>query len=181
MIQPKKNLKIHYTLQPCWLGWVLVATIPRGICAISLGDTTTQLQEDLRNNFPQVQLQVVEGRLQFWSQQVMALIEAPHQAADLPLEIQGTPFQKRVWQMLQTIPAGATLSYGELADRLGNPKAVRAVAQACGRNRLAVAIPCHRVVGSDGSLRGYRWGCDRKRALLEKETIATALPPAGSP
>lgn len=111
----------------------------------------------------------------------MALIEAPHQAADLPLEIQGTPFQKRVWQMLQTIPAGATLSYGELADRLGNPKAVRAVAQACGRNRLAVAIPCHRVVGSDGSLRGYRWGCDRKRALLEKETIATALPPAGSP
>jgi AraC family transcriptional regulator of adaptative response/methylated-DNA-[protein]-cysteine methyltransferase len=153
-----------------------VAATEKGVCAIAFGDTADSLVTELQADFPKAQLSLADpgSDFQTWVEQVLNLIEAPQANVDLPLDIQGTAFQQQVWQTLQTIPPGTTLSYGEVADRIGNPKAVRAVARACGSNRVAVVIPCHRVVGSDGNLRGYRWGCDRKQALLDTEAAAKA-------
>jgi AraC family transcriptional regulator, regulatory protein of adaptative response / methylated-DNA-[protein]-cysteine methyltransferase len=168
-----KGIEIRYTVQPCWLGWVMVAATAKGICAIAFGDSADTLTHQLQLDFPNAQW--CEGDVTFanWVEQVMTLISTPTHALDLPLDIQGTAFQQQVWRSLQSIAPGTTLSYGELAQQIGNPKAVRAVARACASNQIAVAIPCHRVVGSDGQLRGYRWGCDRKQALLEKEAGLT--------
>ncbi|NEN97643.1 MAG: bifunctional DNA-binding transcriptional regulator/O6-methylguanine-DNA methyltransferase Ada [Moorea sp. SIO3I7] len=166
-------IEIRFAVKPSWLGWVLVAATTQGICAISLGDTEEALIEQLQNQFPNAQVHESDSTFALWIEQVIAFIEIPQQGLNLPLDIQGTAFQQRVWRTLQDIPPGSTASYAEIAQQIGNPKAVRAVARACAANQLAIAIPCHRVVGSDNTLKGYRWGCKRKRALLEREAVQT--------
>ncbi len=167
--QGAKGLTIRYTVQPCWLGWVLIAATAKGICTIAFDDTPEALTTHLQTTFSQAQLCDGDRAFAGWVEQVLSLLETPHQTVDLPLDIQGTAFQQQVWQALQTIAPGTTLSYSDLAQHIGKPKAVRAVANACANNQIAVVIPCHRVIGSDGNLRGYRWGRDRKQALLTKE------------
>jgi AraC family transcriptional regulator of adaptative response/methylated-DNA-[protein]-cysteine methyltransferase len=161
---------IRYGLGRCSLGSVLVAAADRGICAILLGDEPSALVADLAARFRRAQL-IAEPSLGMQIAAVVRLIDHPGAAAaSLPLDIRGTAFQRRVWEALRDIPAGNTASYGEIARRIGKPHAVRAVANACAANPLAVAIPCHRAVGSDGALTGYRWGIERKRTLLENES-----------
>ncbi|NQV11126.1 MAG: methylated-DNA--[protein]-cysteine S-methyltransferase [Cyanobacteria bacterium] len=163
----------RFLLRPCWLGWILLAASPRGIVAISLGDQPDRLTEELHQRHPEAQLAAADPELGGWLDRVLAAIDEPAspspQQPPPPLDLGGTPFRRRVWQELVSVPAGHTVSYAELARRLGEPSSVRAVAQACGANPIALAIPCHRVIGSDGSLRGYRWGIERKQALLERE------------
>jgi AraC family transcriptional regulator of adaptative response/methylated-DNA-[protein]-cysteine methyltransferase len=137
-----------------------------------MGDDPLQLARDLQDQFPKADLVGDESGYGDLVAQVIGLIERPGVGLDLPLDIRGTAFQRRVWQALQQIPVGTTASYGDIAKVIGMPKAVRAVAQACGANTLAVAIPCHRVIRNDGTLSGYRWGVERKRALLEREAHA---------
>jgi AraC family transcriptional regulator of adaptative response/methylated-DNA-[protein]-cysteine methyltransferase len=163
------DVTIHFALGQCTLGSIAVAASERGVCAILLGDDPGALVRDLQDRFPNAHL--VGGDVQFEDlvAKVVGFVEAPRVGLDLPLDIRGTAFQQRVWQALRKIPAGATVSYTELAKRIGSPGSARAVAQACAANPLAVAIPCHRVVRSDGELSGYRWGVERKRALLERE------------
>jgi AraC family transcriptional regulator, regulatory protein of adaptative response / methylated-DNA-[protein]-cysteine methyltransferase len=164
------DIRIRYTVQPCWLGWVLVAATAKGVCTIAFGDDVDQLIKQLRADFPKANFCTADRQFETWVEQVLDLIATPQRTTDLPLDIQGTAFQQQVWQALRTIAPSTTVSYAEVAQRIGQPKAVRAVANACGKNRIAVAIPCHRVIGSDGSLRGYRWGYDRKQKLLAKES-----------
>lgn len=159
---------IHFGVAPCYLGWVLAAATERGLCAIDLGDDPALLEAGLRTRFPNAAI-VRDPSFDEWMQQIVAFLDAPQRGLSLPLDIQGTAFQRRVWDALRTIPAGATLSYAEVAERIGEPAAVRAVAGACAANKLAVAIPCHRVVRKDGDLSGYRWGVERKRRLLARE------------
>ncbi|NCC31805.1 MAG: methylated-DNA--[protein]-cysteine S-methyltransferase [Chloroflexia bacterium] len=163
------GMSIAYGIAESSLGLVLVATTERGLCAVEFGDDEAMLLAQLRASFPHAELQTADPRAGTTLQLILELIEQPERTLDLPLDIQGTAFQERVWQVLRTVPAGSTMSYSELAERIGNPKAVRAVASACAANRLAVVIPCHRVVRSDGTLSGYRWGIERKRALLQRE------------
>ena len=160
---------IHFAIGQCSLGAILVARSPRGVCAISLGDDPQALARELQDRFPRAHLIGGDADFERLVAQVVGLVEAPQHGVDLPLDLRGTAFQQRVWQALRQVPAGQTLSYAELAERIGAPTAVRAVAQACGANELAIAIPCHRVVRSDGTLSGYRWGVERKRRLLERE------------
>lgn len=160
---------IRFAIGQCALGAILVAQSARGLCAILLGDDPGELLADLERRFPNAELIGGDGDFERLVAQVVGFVEAPRLGLDLPLDVRGTAFQQRVWQALRTIPPGRTVSYAELAERLGAPKAVRAVAGACAANALAVAIPCHRVVRSDGGLSGYRWGVERKRALLERE------------
>jgi AraC family transcriptional regulator of adaptative response/methylated-DNA-[protein]-cysteine methyltransferase len=162
---------IRFALGRCSLGAILVAASERGICAILLGDDPELLARDLQDRFPRASLIGGDAGLESWVEQVVGLVEAPGIGVNLPLDIRGTAFQQRVWQALRDIPSGQTVSYGEIARRIGLPRAVRAVAGACAANALAVAIPCHRVVRTDGSLSGYRWGIERKRALLEREAV----------
>lgn len=161
--------EIRFAIGQCALGAILVAQSDKGICAILLGDDADGLAHDLQDRFPNATL--ISGDLQFETTiaTVIGFIEAPASGLDLPLDIRGTAFQRRVWQALCEIPVGKTASYTEIANRIGAPKAVRAVAGACAANALAVAIPCHRVVRSNGDLSGYRWGVARKRSLLERE------------
>lgn len=163
------SMCIRFAVGQCTLGAILVAQSQRGICAILLGDDADQLVRDLQDQFPKAQLIGGDAGFEQLVAQVVGFVEAPALGLNLPLDVQGTAFQERVWQALRAIPPGATASYAELAARIGQPKAVRAVAQACGANRLAVAIPCHRVVRHSGELSGYRWGVERKRALLLRE------------
>lgn len=153
------------------LGTVLVAATGQGVCAILLGDDEAALQADLRERFPRAAFADAGPNFAGMLAQVIALVDDPAHApaASLPLDVRGTAFQRRVWEALQQIPAGATVTYTELAERAGNRKAVRAVASACAANSIAVAIPCHRAIAADGRLAGYRWGIDRKRALLDRE------------
>jgi AraC family transcriptional regulator of adaptative response/methylated-DNA-[protein]-cysteine methyltransferase len=160
---------IHFAVGECSLGSILVARSERGICAILLGDNPDALTRDLQDQFPQANLLGGDAAFEQLVSQVVGFIEAPAVGLDLPLDVRGTAFQQRVWQALRNIPAGATASYTDIARNIGAPHAVRAVAQACGANALAVAIPCHRVVRRDGALAGYRWGVERKRTLLERE------------
>ena len=162
---------IRHAFGRCSLGLVLVAATGRGVCAILLGDDEAALAADLRARFPRAALDAAEPGFAGWVAQVVAMVEHPggSDAFALPLDIRGTAFQRRVWEVLRAIPAGGTMSYAAVASRLGAPAAVRAVAGACAANALAVAVPCHRVVASTGALAGYRWGVERKRALLEKE------------
>lgn len=164
---------IRFAVGQCSLGAVLVAASQRGVCAILLGDEADALVRDLQDRFPAAELMGADAGFEQWVAQVIGLIEAPQLGLKLPLDIRGTAFQQRVWQALRAIPPGQTVSYSELAERIGAPKAVRAVAGACAANALAVAIPCHRVVRSDGSLSGYRWGIERKSALLARESALT--------
>lgn len=163
---------IRFALAPCALGTVLVAATERGLCAILLGDDPDALARDLRARFPKADLAGGDPAFAGLVARVVGLVEAPGQGGgdvDLPLDIGGTAFQQKVWAALRKIPAGTTASYAEIAEAVGAPAAVRAVARACGANALAVAIPCHRVVRKDGGLSGYRWGLARKRALLDRE------------
>ncbi len=164
------NTDIRFAVGECVLGSILVAQSTRGICAILLGDDPDQLARNLQDQFPKANLIGGDAGFEQLVAKVVGFIQAPALGLDLPLDVQGTAFQERVWQALREIPVGTTASYTEIAQRIGMPKAVRAVAQACGANHLAVAIPCHRVVRSDGNLSGYRWGVERKRKLLEIET-----------
>ena len=160
---------IRFAVGKCSLGSILVAITDKGICAISLGDDPDALVRDLQERFPKAKLLGGDRDFEQWMAKVVGFVEAPQLGLDLPLDVHGTAFQQRVWQALQKIPAGSTASYTEIARRIGAPTAVRAVASACASNVIAVAIPCHRVVRTDGELSGYRWGVARKRALLDRE------------
>ncbi|MBX9904205.1 MAG: bifunctional DNA-binding transcriptional regulator/O6-methylguanine-DNA methyltransferase Ada [Burkholderiales bacterium] len=160
---------IRFAVGQCTLGAILVAASARGICAILLGDAADALVRDLQDRFPRAELVGGDAGFERCVAQVVGFVEQPRLGLNLPLDVRGTVFQLRVWQALQKIPAGTTASYGEIAQRIGAPKSVRAVAGACAANALAVVIPCHRVVRSDGGLSGYRWGVARKRALLDRE------------
>lgn len=160
---------IHFAVGECSLGSILVAKSDRGICAILLGDEPDALTRDLQDRFPHANFIGGDTEFEQFVSKVVGFVEAPALGLDLPLDIRGTAFQQRVWQALQKIPLGSTASYTDIAKCIGLPKSVRAVAQACGANPLAVAIPCHRVVRHDGALSGYRWGVERKRTLLERE------------
>jgi AraC family transcriptional regulator, regulatory protein of adaptative response / methylated-DNA-[protein]-cysteine methyltransferase len=164
-----KNMTIYFAIGECSLGSVLVAQSELGICAITLGDDPEILLNELQERFSTANLMGGDSRYETLVAQVIGFIEKPKATFDLPLDIRGTLFQQRVWQALQHIKPGETLSYSQLAERVGSPKAVRAVASACAANILAVAIPCHRIVRTNGELSGYRWGVDRKRTLLERE------------
>ncbi len=163
------DTEIRFAVGECSLGSILVARSDRGVCAIFMGDDPDQLARDLEDRFPHARLIGGDAGFEQLVAKVVAFVEAPDLGLDLPLDVRGTAFQRRVWQALREIPPGETVSYSDLARRIGAPKSVRAVAQACGANALAVAIPCHRVVRSDGGLSGYRWGVERKRTLLERE------------
>ena len=165
------NNEIRFAVGACSLGAILVAASSRGICAILMGDDADMLVRDLQDRFAAAKLIGGDGAFEQWVAQVVGLVEVPKVGLDLPLDIRGTAFQQRVWRALQAIEPGQTASYTEIAQRIGAPKAVRAVAGACAANPLAVAIPCHRVVRSDGGLSGYRWGVERKRALLDRESL----------
>jgi AraC family transcriptional regulator of adaptative response/methylated-DNA-[protein]-cysteine methyltransferase len=161
--------QIHFAVGQCSLGSILVAKSQIGVCAILLADDADQLVRDLQDRFPRAQLIGGDSDFEQWVAKVVGFVEAPAVGLDLPLDVRGTAFQQRVWQALRKIPAGTTASYSDIARRIGAPKSVRAVAQACAANAIAVAIPCHRVVRTDGALSGYRWGVERKRALLARE------------
>ena len=156
----------------CWLGRVRIGATPTGLCALLLGDDDDDLLAELRQRFPRATINAADPTVQAWAAQIAAWLDDPHAELSLPLDVRGTSFQRRVWDALRTIPPGQTLGYGGLAQRLGIPRAARAVAQACAANPLAVVIPCHRVVSADGSLCGYRWRVTRKQALLQREARA---------
>jgi AraC family transcriptional regulator of adaptative response/methylated-DNA-[protein]-cysteine methyltransferase len=167
-----KGMSIAYAIAPCSLGHVLVGKTDKGICKISLGDDHTSLLEDLRHEFPGATITPhvdLEGL-----RSVLDLVEGKQQNSALPLDLRGTSFQMRVWRELQRIPIGRTATYEEIAERIGSPSATRAVARACASNRVALAVPCHRVVRKGGAISGYRWGVERKRAILQRETARTA-------
>jgi AraC family transcriptional regulator of adaptative response/methylated-DNA-[protein]-cysteine methyltransferase len=163
------NTELRFAVGECSLGSILVAASARGVCAILMGDDPDQLVRDLEDRFPRATIKGGDADFEQRIAAVVGFVEAPGLGLDLPLDVRGTAFQQRVWEALRAIPAGETVSYTALAQRIGLPKSVRAVARACAANALAVAIPCHRVVRKDGALSGYRWGVERKRALLERE------------
>lgn len=162
---------IRFAVGECSLGSVLVAASDKGVCAIFLGDDPEALVRDLQNRFPKARLVGGDATFDRWVAETVGLVEQPALGLALPLDIRGTAFQMRVWESLRQIPPGSTASYTEIAERIGQPKAARAVAQACAANSLAVAIPCHRVVRRDESLSGYRWGVERKAELLQRERV----------
>jgi AraC family transcriptional regulator of adaptative response/methylated-DNA-[protein]-cysteine methyltransferase len=165
-----QDMRIRFAIVPCFLGLVLVAATAQGICAIDFGDTPGTLKECLHRHFPKAEFQDPDPNFTAMIAQVLSFLEAPYRARlDLPLDVRGTAFQRRVWLALQEIPSGDTVSYADIAARIGKPNAARAVAQACAANPIAVAVPCHRVVRGNGQLGGYRWGVERKRVLLERE------------
>ncbi|HMB60685.1 MAG TPA: methylated-DNA--[protein]-cysteine S-methyltransferase, partial [Xanthomonadales bacterium] len=161
--------RIEFAVGESSLGSILVAASEKGLCAILLGEDPAGLVRELEDKFPKADIAPGDSSFDQWVSEVVGLVEQPGLGLDLPLDVRGTAFQQRVWQALRKIPAGETRSYKEVADMLGLPKAARAVAQACAANRIAVAIPCHRVVRNDGGLSGYRWGVERKQALLNRE------------
>ncbi len=163
---------IRFAVGECFLGALLVAASDTGVCAILLGDDPAALVRDLQDRFSKATLIGGDTGFEQLVAKVVGFVERPALGLDLPLDVRGTAFQQRVWQALRAIPAGATTTYQDIARRVGAPKAVRAVAQACAANALAVAIPCHRVVRTDGALSGYRWGVQRKRALLDREAVS---------
>jgi len=163
------NTEIRFALGECSLGSILVASSDRGVCAILLGADPDALVRDLQDRFTRSNLIGGDSKFEQLVAKVVGFVEVPALGLDLPLDIRGTAFQQRVWNALRKIPAGSTASYTDIAGPICSPKSVRAVAQACAANTLAVAIPCHRVVRNDGGLSGYRWGVERKRALLERE------------
>jgi AraC family transcriptional regulator of adaptative response/methylated-DNA-[protein]-cysteine methyltransferase len=164
--------EMHFAVGECSLGSVLVARSAKGVCAILLGDDPAGLVRDLEDRFPRATLVGGDPAFEQVVAKVVGFVERPALGLDLPLDVRGTAFQQRVWQALREIPVGSTASYTEIAARIGAANGARAVAHACGSNPLAVAIPCHRVVRTDGSLSGYRWGVERKRTLLSREGVA---------
>lgn len=165
---------IRYAIGRCSLGSLLVGMTERGVCAIALGDEPAELARDLRERFPRAELLADDGGLERALAAVVAFVDAPQSGLRLPLDVRGTAFQRRVWQALLEIPPGDTTTYSALAARIGASSAVRGVANACAANPVAMAIPCHRVLGKDGQLTGYRWGLERKQRLLDAEAKANA-------
>jgi AraC family transcriptional regulator of adaptative response/methylated-DNA-[protein]-cysteine methyltransferase len=170
--QGGKETIIRFAVRESSLGPMLVATSAKGICAIFMGNDPDELIKDLQKRFSEAELIGRDKQFERVVGQVIELIDTPRSQFDLPLDIRGTVFQQKVWAALRKIPVGATASYGEIAKRIGRPRAIRAVAAACAANPVAVAIPCHRVVRRSGALSGYRWGVERKRALLNREKSA---------
>jgi AraC family transcriptional regulator, regulatory protein of adaptative response / methylated-DNA-[protein]-cysteine methyltransferase len=166
--------QIRFAVGQSSLGAILVAASAKGVCAILMGDDPNQLVRDLQDRFSKAWLVGADAEFESLVAKVVGLVEAPQLGSNLPLDVRGTAFQRRVWKALSTIPAGSTVSYANIAKKIGAPKSVRAVAQACGANPLAIAIPCHRVVRDDGALSGYRWGIERKRALLTREGVSSS-------
>ncbi len=160
---------IRFAIGQCSLGAILVAATARGICAITLGDDPDALARDLQDRFPKAAIVGGDAAFETTVAAVVGFVEAPHRPIDLPLDIVGTAFQQRVWEALRAIPAGTTTTYAAIASAIGSPRAVRAVGSACGANKIAVAIPCHRVVRVGGGSPGYRWGVERKAALIARE------------
>jgi AraC family transcriptional regulator, regulatory protein of adaptative response / methylated-DNA-[protein]-cysteine methyltransferase len=165
------NSEILFSTGKSVLGTLLVARSERGVCAILLGERTDQLIRDLARRFPHARLQHASGELDALVATVASFLAAPAAGLDVPLDPQGSDFERRVWAALRDIPPGATQTYGDVARRIGAPHAAKEVGEACAANPLAVAIPCHRVVRKDGALAGYRWGFKRKRALLKREGV----------
>ncbi|MBP1738461.1 MAG: bifunctional transcriptional regulator/O6-methylguanine-DNA methyltransferase [Deltaproteobacteria bacterium] len=172
-----QGVRIRFAIVPCFLGLVLVASTGQGLCAIDFGDTAEALKGSLRRRFPKAEFQNPDPQFAAMIAQVLAFLENPdYSRLGLPLDVQGTAFQRRVWLALQEIPPGDTVSYAGIASRIGKPNAARAVATACAANPVAVAIPCHRVVRGNGQLGGYRWGLERKRVLLKRERVKKPTP-----
>jgi AraC family transcriptional regulator of adaptative response/methylated-DNA-[protein]-cysteine methyltransferase len=163
------GVAITYGLAQCSFGWVIVAATDRGICAIEFGDDANALPEQVQARFPNAELNEADRGFTTLLEQVVDFLESPRNTFILPLDIQGTAFQQQVWEVLRQIKPGETMSYTDVAERMGKPKAVRAVASACASNKLAVVIPCHRVISKAGKTGGYRWGSERKKMLLESE------------
>ena len=164
-----KGEEIRFAVGECSLGSILVAATERGVCAISLGDDPESLCHELERRFPEATLVGGDPTFETLVATAVGLVENPRSGARLPLDVRGTAFQERVWRALSQLPAGRTTTYSELARSLGAPASIRAVARACALNPIAIAIPCHRVVRTDGGLAGYRWGIERKCALLARE------------
>jgi len=170
-----KGAQIVFSIVPCSLGFLLVAATTKGICSVTLGDAEKTLEAALRAEFPAAEVRRDEAHLHDWVEVLLRYLEGHEPHFDLPLDVQATAFQRRVWQVLRTIDYGATLSYTQVAAAIGQPQAVRAVARACATNPIALIVPCHRVVRGDGSLAGYRWGLQRKKDLLAREVSTTHL------
>lgn len=168
-----RGMRIGYTVVPCPLGRLLVAATERGISAVYLGDSREKLQAALRAEYPHAEIQCDANGLNRWVTAILRQLRSESQDVDLPLDVQATAFQHRVWEALRRIPYGTTRTYSQIAKSLGKPKATRAVARACATNPVSIIVPCHRVVREDGALAGYRWGVERKRALLENERSVT--------
>lgn len=169
-----KAITIQYGLSRCFLGWVIVGATDRGICSVEFGDSAHELPPLLKKRFPNALLKKGDEAFNTVLREVAAFIEAPSLDIQIPLDIQGTVFQKKVWDILRQIKPGETRSYSDIAEKIGSPRAVRAVAGACASNKIAVVVPCHRVVAKDGRISGYRWGVDRKKQLLENERTRTS-------
>ena len=165
-------MKIEYSIAKSPLGKVLVAATERGVSAVYLGEAQDKLVRELREEYPRAEISQAAGHAQRWVREIVQRIEGRPAQEDLPLDLQATAFQRRVWQELQRIPRGATRTYSQVARALGQPRAVRAVARACATNPVSVVVPCHRVVREDGDLAGYRWGLARKEQLLAAERAA---------
>lgn len=163
---------ISYATGESALGPVLVARSASGVCAILIGAGNDELVADLATRFPRAKLVALEDAVRDDLAKVIRFVDKPSEGLDLPLDLRGTPFQRRVWETLRTIPIGTTMTYTEFARSIGAPNSVRAVAAACASNPIALAIPCHRVVGNNGDLTGYRWGVERKREFIKKEATA---------
>ncbi|MBX6365863.1 MAG: bifunctional DNA-binding transcriptional regulator/O6-methylguanine-DNA methyltransferase Ada [Gemmatimonadetes bacterium] len=166
------GMRIRFTTAATTLGCILVAATERGLCSVTLGDDVASLEEDLRREYPRADIQPGGDQLRAWVEAIVAYVEGSARDLSIPLDVQATRFQLRVWRALQEIPYGSTRSYRDVAEAIGQPTAARAVARACATNRVALVIPCHRVVHADGDPRGYRWGSERKRRLLEMEAAA---------
>ncbi len=164
-----KGAKIRFAVAPCFLGWILVAKTEIGVCSVALGDSPEELEADLRREFFAAEIQADNSALKSELEVILAALEGHEPLPQLPLDIRATAFQARVWRELRQIARGKTVSYGELAAQLGDKNAVRAVARACASNPVALVTPCHRVVGKNGELTGFRWGLERKKRLLEHE------------
>jgi AraC family transcriptional regulator, regulatory protein of adaptative response / methylated-DNA-[protein]-cysteine methyltransferase len=164
-----KNMQINYTITDCDLGKLLVARTEKGVCAVTFGDDEKTLTENLFNEYEHAEIAENNASLKDYVETILANLKGTNKTLDLPTDLQATAFQMRVWDILRKIPYGETVSYSQVAEKLGNAKAVRAVATACASNRVALVIPCHRVVRSNGELSGYRWGIERKKQLLEQE------------
>jgi AraC family transcriptional regulator of adaptative response/methylated-DNA-[protein]-cysteine methyltransferase len=168
--QGGKNMKINYTITDCDLGKLLVARTEKGVCAVTFGDDENNLKENLFGEYSNAEIKENSANLKDYVEAILANLKGTDKTLDLPLDLQATAFQMRVWEILRKIPYGETVSYSQVAEKSGNAKAVRAVAAACASNRVALVIPCHRVVRSNGESSGYRWGIERKKQLLEQES-----------
>ncbi len=168
-----KGMKISFAVADCYLGKMLVARTEKGVCSVTFGDTNDFLEGKLHEEFPNAEITENKANLKEFVEEILQHLSGKNKLIDLPMDLQATAFQMQVWELLRKIPFGETLSYKQVAEKLGNPKAVRAVARACATNRVAVVIPCHRVIGSDGSLSGYRWGIERKEKLIDMEKVET--------